>query len=541
MHEKLRTGRPRDNWLKETMKEYWDDILKEYTRNKHTNRTLHGIALNTPLNLDNREHYYLIKAAANDDFFIDPQAFEVFKKIPKPTYSAQDIEFAEKWFEENGRPTENVDEKIKEAIRTRQPILYKFWNGNKQKYDYYRYEPPPPPEEDPSKGTTIDIEQEERETANERNVLEQTLNIMRQKDIEQINKKMQPQEIINMVSKKKEEALQKKEEKLKQQKQLLEQQEQKRWDDIVDEFIEDYASQLDIINYPQSTKEKAQKQPTSPKDPESKSAQSITSPIPKDTPEINPNTGRALGWNYPWPQPEAASQVTEPEAPAPTTPPTIPPIIEENQLTSSSNTNMNFQTIYNNQRGSPPRPLQTQGTPPTDSQVVASRYIQQNPTTTNFFGTPPRQKQKPGLTENIHQPLTEINRNFSLGGYTLLANKNRTPRLPPSVQTAPITIPTGNTTHFWNKEIARHTQKLIATGTLNKKPDVFQRSSTPPRSQNYSQSSQPTHSTPTDTTNITQQNQTELIQSTLITTEETHELPKQRQTAKRRIFRWNSQ
>ena len=79
MISKLRTGRPRDNWLKETLKEYWDDILTEYTRNKQTNRTLHGIAPNTPLNLNNREHYYLIKAAANDNFFIDPQAFEVLK------------------------------------------------------------------------------------------------------------------------------------------------------------------------------------------------------------------------------------------------------------------------------------------------------------------------------------------------------------------------------------------------------------------------------------------------------------------------------
>ena len=81
MISKLRTGRPRDNWLKEALNEYWEDILKEYTRNKHTNRTLHGIAPKTPLNLDIREHYYLIKAAANDNFYVDPQAFEVFKKF----------------------------------------------------------------------------------------------------------------------------------------------------------------------------------------------------------------------------------------------------------------------------------------------------------------------------------------------------------------------------------------------------------------------------------------------------------------------------
>ena len=92
--------------------------------------------------------------------------------------------------------------KIKEAIRSRQPILYKFWNGAKQKYDYFRYEPPPFPETDPNKGTTIDIEEEEKETANERKTLEQTLNALRQKDKEQINKKMKQQEILQIVSKK---------------------------------------------------------------------------------------------------------------------------------------------------------------------------------------------------------------------------------------------------------------------------------------------------------------------------------------------------
>ena len=49
MPTKLRTGRPRDNWLKETMQEYWNTILKEHTRDKRTDTSLHGIPKKRPI------------------------------------------------------------------------------------------------------------------------------------------------------------------------------------------------------------------------------------------------------------------------------------------------------------------------------------------------------------------------------------------------------------------------------------------------------------------------------------------------------------
>ena len=55
--------------------------------------------------------------------------------MPKTIYTEEELQYTDKWFEEHGRPTENIAEKTMEAIRSRQPFLYKEWSFTKQNKD----------------------------------------------------------------------------------------------------------------------------------------------------------------------------------------------------------------------------------------------------------------------------------------------------------------------------------------------------------------------------------------------------------------------
>ena len=61
MPTKLRSGRPRDNWLDLTLMDYWEQIRKDYGRNKRTDERTNNLTKNTILNLDAPTHREIIK------------------------------------------------------------------------------------------------------------------------------------------------------------------------------------------------------------------------------------------------------------------------------------------------------------------------------------------------------------------------------------------------------------------------------------------------------------------------------------------------